>query len=150
MKKTNSIKSLILGTGNDNKMIIIRLIVGLIFISEGIQKYLFLQIFGPGFFQEIGFDHAYFWAYFTGACEILSGIMILFGLLTRIASIPLLIVMVTAFITTKLPVLATKGFWSFLHEYNTDFALTMLLIMLLFYGGGKWSVDENILQSRNP
>jgi putative oxidoreductase len=115
MKKTNSMKSNILGTGNDNKMIIIRLIVGLIFISEGIQKYLFLQVFGPGFFQEIGFDHAYFWAYFTGGCEILSGIMILFGLFTRIASIPLLIVMVTAFITTKLPVLATKGFWSFLH-----------------------------------
>jgi putative oxidoreductase len=141
MKKINSIKSLVMKTGNDNKMIIIRLIVGLIFISEGTQKYLFLQIFGPGFFQEIGFSHAYFWAYFTGACEILSGIMILSGLLTRIASIPLLIIM---FITTKLPILTTKGFWSFLHEYNADFALTMLLILLLFYGGGKWSVDANI------
>jgi putative oxidoreductase len=150
MKTGSSIITRILNTENDKKLIIVRLIVGLIFISEGIQKFLFLEIFGPGFFQEIGFGHAFFWAYFTGACEILFGILMLIGLLTRIVSLPLLAVMMIAFITTKLPMLTTKGFWAFLHEYNTDFCLTMLLILLLIYGGGKWSVDLKILKSKNP
>jgi uncharacterized membrane protein YphA (DoxX/SURF4 family) len=150
MKTRRSIKSQILNTGNDNKIIVLRLIVGLIFISEGIQKYLFLEILGPGRFQEIGFSHAFFWAFFTGAFELFCGILILFGLLTRLASIPLLIIMITSFITTKLSVLNTKGFWTFLHEYNTDFALTMLLILLIIYGSGKWSVDLKFLLSKKP
>jgi uncharacterized membrane protein YphA (DoxX/SURF4 family) len=149
MKTGTSIRSQILNTGSDNKLIFIRIIVGLIFISEGIQKFMVLEIFGPGLFHEIGFSHAYFWAYFTGACEILFGVLILSGLLTRLASIPLLIIMITAFITTKFPLIATKGIWTFLHEYKTDFSLTVLLILLLVYGGGKWSADLKILQSKN-
>jgi len=148
MKTANSIKSQILNTDTDKKIIFLRLIVGLIFISEGIQKYLYLEVVGPAFFNEIGFRHAFFWAYFTGAFEILCGILILLGLLTRLASIPLLIIMITAFITTKLPLLTTKGFWTFAHEYRTDFSLTVLLILLIIYGGGKWSVDLKLLQSQ--
>jgi putative oxidoreductase len=150
MKTGNSIKSQILNTENDKKIIIIRIIVGLVFISEGIQKYLFVQIFGPGFFHEIGFGHEYFWAYFAGASEIFCGFLILIGLLTRVTSIPLLIIMITAFITTKLPLLTNKGIWSFLHDYKTDFCLTLLLILLLIYGGGKWSVDSKLIKSKNP
>jgi uncharacterized membrane protein YphA (DoxX/SURF4 family) len=149
MKTERSIKTKILNTGNDNKAIFVRLIVGLIFISEGIQKYLFLGVFGPGYFAEIGFSHSFFWAYFTGAFEIFCGILILFGFLTRLASIPLLIVMITAFVTTKLPLLTTKGFMTFAHEYSTDFSLTLLLILLIIYGGGNRSVDYRILQSDN-
>jgi putative oxidoreductase len=145
MKTAVAFKSYILNTTNDNKIIFIRLIVGLIFISEGLQKYLFLEVLGPGHFQEIGFRHAFFWAYFAGACEMLFGLLILWGLLTRLASIPLLIIMITAFITTKMPILETKGLWLFLHEYNTDFALTVLLILLIISGGGKWSADLKIL-----
>jgi uncharacterized membrane protein YphA (DoxX/SURF4 family) len=150
MKKESSIKTQILNTGDDSKIIFIRLIVGLVFIIEGILKYLFLEVYGPSYFNEIGFSHAFFWAYFTGAFEILCGILILFGLLTRLASIPLLTIMIVAFITTKLPLLATKGFWTFAHEYRIDFSLTILLILLIIYGGGKWSVDLKILHSQNP
>jgi putative oxidoreductase len=145
MKTAAAFKTYVLNTANDNKIIFVRLIVGLIFISEGLQKYLFLQVLGPGRFQEVGFSHAFFWAYFTGACEMLFGMLVLCGLLTRLASIPLLIIMITAFITTKMPILETKGLWSFLHEYNTDFALTVLLILLIISGGGKWSADLKIL-----
>jgi putative oxidoreductase len=145
MKTADSFKSYILGTTNDKKIILIRIIVGLIFISEGIQKYLFLEILGPGRFQEIGFHHAFFWAYFTGACEMIFGLFVLVGLITRLASIPLLIIMATAFITTKIPILVTHGLWSFLHEYRTDFSLTVLLILLIISGGGKWSADLKIL-----
>ena len=150
MKTEGIIKTKILKTGNDNKTLFIRIIVSLIFISEGIQKYLFLAVFGPGYFAEIGFNHSFFWAYFTGAFEIICGILILFGLLTRLASIPLLIIMITAFITTKLPLLINKGFMTFAHEYSTDFSLTLLLILLIIYGGGNWSVDWKIMQSENP
>ena len=146
MKTESSIKTQILNTGNDNRIIFIRLIVGLIFISEGIQKYLFLEMLGPGRFLEFGFSNPRFWAYFTGASEIFCGILILFGLLTRLATIPLLTIMITAFITTKLPLLTTKGFWTFAHEYRTDFSLTLLLILLVIYGGGKWSLDKRLVK----
>jgi putative oxidoreductase len=148
MMKTGSIvKTKILDTGNDNKILIIRIIVGLVFISEGIQKYVIVTAFGPSFFKDIGFSHPLFWTYFTGAFEISCGILILFGLLTRVASIPLLIIMITAFLTTKLPLLAFKGIWTFLHEYSIDFSLTLQLILLVIFGGGGFSADLKILQS---
>jgi len=149
MKTVSSFKSQILNTENDSKIIIIRLIVGLIFISEGIQKFLIVTIFGPAFFQEIGFANPMFWVNFTGAFEILCGILILFGLFTRLASIPLFTIMIFAFIITKLPLLATKGIWTFLHEYATEFSLTLLLVLLFIYGGGRWSADLKILRSKN-
>ena len=145
MKNARSFKSQILDTGDDGKIIFIRVITGLIFISEGIQKYLIVTMFGPAFFREIGFANPMFWVYFTGAFEIICGLMVLIGLFTRVASIPLLIIMVIAFITTKLPLLPAKGLWTFLHEYSTEFSLTLLLILLMIYGGGKWSVDRKIL-----
>lgn len=150
MKTESSFKSQILNTRNDSKIIFVRLIVGLIFISEGIQKYLVVTIYGPAFFKEIGLSNPMFWVYFTGAFEIFCGILILFGLLTRLASIPLLTIMIIAFITTKLPLLTTNGFWTFSHESSIEFSLTLLLTLLFIYGGGKWSVDLKIIQSKNP
>lgn len=118
-----------------------RLAVGLIFLSEGLQKYIRPEDVGTARFAKIGFPDPAFWAYFTGTFEICCAILILIGFLTRIAAIPLLIIMITAFITTKIPFLLNKGFWPFAHEYRTDFAMTLLLIFLLIYGGGKHSVD---------
>ena len=149
MKAGSSLRTQIINTENDSKIIIIRLITGLIFISEGIQKYLIVTMFGPAFFKEIGFSNPMFWVYFTGAFEIFCGILVLFGLLTRLASIPLLTIMIIAFITTKLPLLATKGLWTFCHEYSTEFSLTLLLVLLIIYGGGKWSLDHKILHPYN-
>jgi putative oxidoreductase len=150
MKTDSSFKTYILNTGGDNKiLIIIRIIVGLIFISEGVQKYLIVTVFGPAFFEGIGFTHPWFWTYFTGAFEISCGFLILCGLLTRLAAIPLLIIMITAFITTKLPLLSFKGFLSFTHEYSIDFSLTLQLLLLIIYGGGRWSMDLKLLRSKN-
>ena len=102
---------------------------------------------GTGRFEKIGFADPSFWAYFTGAFEIICGILILLGFLTRLVSIPLLIIMITAFVTTKWPMLVDKGFWSFAHEYRTDFAMTLLLIWLIVYGGGRRSVDWGFIKS---
>jgi putative oxidoreductase len=123
-----------------------RLAVGLIFLSEGLQKYLFPATLGTDRFEKIGFNHAAFWAYFTGTFEIVCGILILIGLFTRLAAIPLLIIMIVAFITTKYPELIEKGFWFMAHDYRTDFAMTLLLIYLIINGGGKKSVDYLIQQ----
>jgi putative oxidoreductase len=149
MKTINSFKSQILNTESDSKIIFIRLVTGLIFISEGIQKYLIVTAYGQLYFEQIGFSNPHFWVYFTGTFEILCGILVLFGLLTRLASIPLLTIMIFAFVKTKLPLLATKGFWTFSHEYDAEFCLTLLLIVLLIYGGGKWSFDLKLLHSDN-
>ena len=105
MKPTTGFKLSILGTENDNKIILVRMIVGLIFLTEGIQKYLFPELLGPGRFLKIGFSDPAFWAYFTGTFEIICGTFILLGILTRPASVPLIIIMITAFVTTKWPLL---------------------------------------------
>jgi uncharacterized membrane protein YphA (DoxX/SURF4 family) len=144
MKTKNGLSSLIFNTENNNRAIFIRLIVGLIFLTEGIQKYLFPELLGTGRFTTIGFSNPAFWAYFTGTFEIICGILIILGLITRIASIPLIIIMITAFISTKIPILVHKGFWPWAHEYRTDFAMTLLLMYLLIYGSGRWSVDSKI------
>ncbi len=138
----------ILRTIDDNRAVLVRLVTGLVFLTEGIQKYLFPQLLGTGRFLTIGFSNPSFWAYFTGTFEIACGILILLGFITRIASVPLLIIMITAFITTKWPILLTKGFWPWAHEYRTDFAMTLLLIYLLIYGSGNWSVDSKIVNGR--
>jgi putative oxidoreductase len=144
MKKLSGI---IFNTINDYRSVLPRLIVGLVFLSEGIQKFLFPVLLGPGRFEKIGFTDPAFWAYFTGTFEIICSLMILIGLLTRIAAIPLFIIMVTAFITTKWPLLLDKGFWVMAHEYRTDFAMTLLLIYLIFSGGGGWSIDSKFVKT---
>lgn len=149
MKTKKGLSSLIFNTENNNSTILIRLTVGLIFLTEGIQKYLFPELLGTGRFTTIGFSNPAFWAYFTGTFEIICGTLIILGLITRIASIPLIIIMITAFISTKIPILVHKGFWPWAHEYRTDFAMTLLLIYLLIYGSGRWSVDSKITDGSN-
>jgi len=125
-------------------LIIPRIVVGLIFLSEGIQKFLYPELVGTGRFIKIGFSNPEFWSYFTASFEIFCGILVLIGLLTRLASIPLLIIMATAFVTTKYPLLVEKGFWIFAHEYRTDFTMLMLLLFILYYGAGSISIDKKI------
>ena len=122
--------------------LIVRLVVGLIFFSEGLQKYIIPDAVGTGRFTKIGFSYPSFLAYFSGTFEIVCGILILMNLRTRLASIPLLIIMIVAFIRTKIPILIDKGFWNFAHEYRTDFAMTMLLIFLIIYGNSNNSIDK--------
>lgn len=150
MKTGAGIKTKILDTGNDSKIIFARIITGLIFITEGVQKFMIVSVLGPSYFEEIGFGHPMFWSYFTGTFEIICGILILIGLVARLASIPLLFIMITAFFKTKLPLLFSDGFLTFAHEYRIDFALMLLLIMIFIYGAGKWSADSKILELKSP
>ena len=137
----------LVNTDNSIATILIRVMVGSVFLSEGIQKFLFPAIDGAGRFAKIGFANPEFWASFTGSFEIVCGLLILLGLLTRLATIPLLITMLVAFITTKYPILMDKGFWSMAHEYRTDFAMTLGNIFLLIKGAGKWSFDKKLIRN---
>jgi uncharacterized membrane protein YphA (DoxX/SURF4 family) len=122
--------------------------VGAVFLSEGIQKILFSDTLGVGRFIKIGFENPDFWATFTGCFEIFCGSLILLGFLTRFASIPLLIIMIVAFITTKFPILIDNGFWQMAHESRTDFAMTLGSFYLLIKGGGKWSLDNRWMKNK--
>jgi uncharacterized membrane protein YphA (DoxX/SURF4 family) len=144
METNKSFKTFIFNTASDYRSVLPRLIVGLIFLSEGIQKHLFPELVGTGRFEKIGFAYPAFWAYFTGTFEIICGSLVLLGLSIRFAAIPLFIIMMTAFVTTKWPILTDKGFWAMAHEYRTDFAMTLLLVYLFIYGAGKWSLDSII------
>jgi len=133
--------SIIFKTVDDYRSILPRLIVGLVFLSEGIQKFLFPELVGAGRFEKIGFANPDFLAAFVASFEIICGALTLIGFSIRIAAIPLLTIMITAITTTKIPIIMAKGFWSMAHEARTDFAMTMLIIFILIYGAGKLSID---------
>src|ERR1700691_3702502 len=121
-------------------ILLIRLAVGLIFLTQGILKYSDPNM-GVMRFTRIGFPHPYFTARFVGTFEIVCGALLLIGLWTRAAAVPLLIVICTAIATTKIPELsrANQGFWFMVSDARTDFAMLCSLLFLLAVGGGDWS-----------
>lgn len=137
----------IIHTDNSKTTIIIRLIVGAVFLSEGIQKFLFPALRGAGRFEKIGLPSPEFLGSFVGTFEVLFGVFILLGLLTRLASIPLIIIMLAAIATTKADVLVSKGIWEMLHESRTDWAMLLGSIFLLIKGGGNWSIDKILMRN---
>ncbi|WP_417590372.1 DoxX family protein [Owenweeksia hongkongensis] len=124
--------------------IIIRLMVGMVFLSEGIQKFLFPAIRGAGRFEKIGLPAPQFLGAFVGTCEIVCGALILLGLLTRLASIPTLVIMLVAIATTKSEVFANDGFWVMMHGSRTDWAMLLGSVFLIVKGGGNWSIDKKL------
>jgi putative oxidoreductase len=125
-------------------ILLIRLAVGLIFFTQGILKFSDPNM-GVLRFTRIGFPHPYFTARFVGTFEIVCGLLLLMGLWTRAAAVPLLIVICTAIVTTKLPELsrANQGFWFMVSDARTDFAMLCSLLFLLSAGGGDWSVGAS-------
>ncbi|HET7180316.1 MAG TPA: DoxX family protein [Chryseosolibacter sp.] len=134
----------ILETSSSRATILIRITVGMVFVSEGVQKFLFPESLGPGRFERIGLPNPEFLASFVGTCEIICGILILVGLLTRLASIPLIAIMLVAIATTKVEIFTNKGFWAMLHESRTDWSMLLSSIFLLIRGAGRWSIDATL------
>jgi putative oxidoreductase len=123
-------------------VILIRLMVGWVFLSEGIQKFLFPAALGVGRFIKIGIPAPQFFAPFVGVVEIVCGAFLIVGLLTRLAAITLLIDIGVAIATTKIPMLGKAAFWGTMHEARTDFCMLLGLIFLLIAGSGRLSLDE--------
>lgn len=143
-------------------VILIRLMAGAVFLSEGIQKFLYPADIGAGRFAEMGFGSPEFVASLVGTFEITCGALLLLGLLTRAAAIPLVIIMLTAIITTKVPILIGTdlgafevrdldryGFWAMAHETRTDWAMLLGSLFLLIQGAGRWSVDAALMAAES-
>lgn len=124
-------------------VILIRILVGWVFVSEGIQKFLFPVALGWGRFAKIGLPHPHVLAPVVGIVEIVCGALIILGLWTRLAAIPLLIVIGTAIATTKIPMLHHQGLWAMLHEARVDFSMVLGLVFLLIVGSGAWALDRS-------
>jgi len=145
----------ILQTKASGWTLLIRLLVGfVVFLPEGIQKLLFPEILGAGRFTNIGIPLPEVMGPFVGVVEIVCGALIILGALTRLAAIPLIIVMVVAIVSTKLPIwaghdiwifhvpkLPRYGFWSMSHEARADFTMLLGSLYLLIEGAGRWSID---------
>ena len=144
----------ILATQAPCATVLIRLIVGGTFLSEGIQKFLFPDALGVGRFVKIGIPYPDVMARFVGICEIGGGALLILGLLTRLAAIPMIVNISVAIVSTKIPILLghgfwmfnlpkanSYGFWSMMHEARTDFAMLLGGIFLLIVGAGCFSLD---------
>lgn len=144
----------IVHTNNSRSTILIRLLVGTVFLSEGIQKFLYPASRGIGRFEGMGFSNPEFWANFVGTFEIICGVLLLLGLVTRLAALAMLVNISIAIIVTKIPIamghsfgpfilrnLNNYGFWSMMHEMRTDLSMWLGSIFLLIQGGGRWSLD---------
>ena len=136
-----------------------RLLVGLVvFFPEGIQKLAFPILLGAGRFARIGISYPDVMGPFVGVVEIVCGALIIVGLLTRLAAIPLIIIMVVAIVSTRLPIwtgadfwifhlpkLDRYGFWSMAHEARADFTMLLGCLYLLIEGGGRCSMDAKLV-----
>jgi putative oxidoreductase len=123
---------------------LIRLMVGAVFLSEGLQKFLFPDQLGAGRFVKIGLPAPELLGPFVGSFEIACGLLVLIGLFTRLAVIPLIVIMLVALATTKLPMLAAQGFWHMAHESRTDWSMLLGSLYLLSVGAGAWSLDHRL------
>jgi putative oxidoreductase len=138
--------------------VLVRLLVGLIvFFPEGIQKLAFPAVLGAGRFTRIGIPYPDLMGPFVGVVEIVCGALIIVGLLTRLAAIPLIIIMIVAIVSTKVPIwtgqdfwifhvpkLDRYGFWSMAHEARADFTMLLGCLFLLIEGGGRCSIDAKL------
>jgi uncharacterized membrane protein YphA (DoxX/SURF4 family) len=131
-------------------VLIIRLMVGAVFVSEGIQKFLNPAEVGAGRFEKIGIPSPAVVARLVGCVEIGCGTLVMLGAATRLAVLPLIVIMLTAIATTKIPILIEQGFWKLAHEARTDWSMLLGSLFLLIVGAGPWSLDAKWSGNRQP
>ena len=146
--------SSMLRTGAPSATILIRLMVGGVFLAEGIQKFLFAESQGAGRFARIGIPWPEITGPFVGCTETVCGALIILGLLTRPAALVMLFNISVALVSTKLPILlghavgpfslatlARYGAWSAIHEARVDLSMWLGSLFLLIVGAGAISFD---------
>lgn len=133
-------------------ILLLRLMAGGVFLWEGILKFVYVNQ-GVGRFTKLGMPFPHFTAGFVGWLEIVGGLLLLSGLMTRWIAVPFIIEMIVAILSTKIslylgtsplplpPALPQVGAWAVLHEIRSDYAQIMTTAFLLLNGPGKWSLD---------
>lgn len=139
--------------------ILIRCMVGGVFLWEGILKFVYTNQ-GVGRFMKIGIPAPELMANFVAVLEIVGGALLISGFLTRLIAIPFVIEMVVAILSTKValyfgtsplplpPAPPQSGVWAVLHEIRSDYAQIMSVLFLLAAGPGPWSVDAILARLR--
>jgi putative oxidoreductase len=140
----------LLDTTASSAVILVRLLVGAVFVSEGIQKFMFPAAVGAGRFAKIGLPQPELLGPVVGGVEIACGTLVLLGLLTRAAAIPLIVIMLAAIATTKFPILQNDGFWRMAHEARTDWSMLLGSVFLMISGAGPWSCDHWLNRRSRP
>jgi putative oxidoreductase len=140
--------------------LLIRLMAGGVFLWEGVMKFVFPTTLGAGRFLKLGIPVPEIMAPFVGVMEIVGGILFVLGLCTRLAALPLLIDIVVAIASTKIPLLLGTsplplppvppqvGFWAVLHEIRSDDAQLLCSLFLLLVGAGPWALDALLARRR--
>ena len=133
-------------------ILLLRLTAGGVFLSEGILKFVYTNQ-GVGRFAKLGMPFPAVTADFVACLEIVGGLLLLTGLLTRLIAVPFIIEMIVAILSTKValylgtsplplpPALPKVGIWAVLHESRSDYAQILTTVFLLVNGPGKWSLD---------
>lgn len=133
---------------NDIKgYIFIRIILGYVFLVAGLQKFIFPESMGPGRFLDMGFPFPAFTAYFVGFFETLGALLILIGLASRLAAVPIFITMAVAIITTKFPQFS-EGFWTFAHAARLDISMLFASLFVIINGSDKNSLDNQLFHKK--
>jgi putative oxidoreductase len=151
-----------LSPGRGDWSILVRLSLAGVFVLEGIQKLIHPESLGAGRFARIGIPAPEIMGPFVGWVELICGALILIGLFSRIAAVPLIITMIVAIVSTKIAILVGAefmgfslsgldryGFWSFSHETRTDWAMLLGAIYVMLAGGGRWSLDGRMFGGRS-
>lgn len=123
-------------------LLLLRLLVGWVFLSEGIQKFLYPAALGAGRFAKIGIPAAHIMGPFVGMVEIVCGALLILGAVTFYATVPLLVVIGVAIAVTKFPLFHHQGFWAAMHEARTDYCMLLGLIAIGCLGAGGFSIDR--------
>jgi putative oxidoreductase len=139
-------------------ILLLRLMAGGVFLSEGMLKFVFPNQ-GVGRFTKLGFPLPHATASFVGGLEIVGGALLIAGLATRLAAIPFVFEMVVATLSTKialylgtstLPLPPVVGIWAVLHESRSEYAQLLTSLFLVIVGPGLWSLDARYSSSSRP
>jgi uncharacterized membrane protein YphA (DoxX/SURF4 family) len=144
----------LLSTRAPGPVVLIRLYVGLVFACEGVLKFTRVASLGTGRFDKAGIPAPGFFSTLDGIFEIGCGVLILAGLLTRLAAVPMIIDMLGALMITKLPIFwghaplfrGEHGWWDFIHEARVDLAQLCGSLFLLVAGAGTYSLDAYLVR----
>lgn len=113
---------------NTSVMSLLRYVVAYVFITSGIMKFISADL--GNYFISLGLPYPLKVMYVVAIMEIISGILILFNKSVKIATVPLLVIMMAAFLLTKVPVLHS-GFLPF--AFNARLDVIMLVLLFILY-----------------
>lgn len=139
-------------TDGPKSIFLLRLMAGGVFLWEGVLKFVYTNQ-GVGRFAKLGMPLPHFSAVFVASLEIVGGLLLLSGFLTRFIAIPFVMEMIVAMLSTKIgiylgtsplplpPAPPKLGIWAVLHEIRSEYAQLLTVLFLMIDGPGRWSLD---------